>query len=44
MTIERDWKSVAENFWYACYHGDDELLEHMVDTYTPDFEEDDDDE
>tara|TARA_R100000458_G_scaffold59865_1_gene72307 strand:+ start:7945 stop:8133 length:189 start_codon:yes stop_codon:yes gene_type:complete len=36
---EPNWKDVAENFWYACYHGDGGLLDHMVDTYTPYFEE-----
>ena len=38
MSEEPNWKDVADNFWYACYHGDGELLDHMVEKYTPYFE------
>ena len=33
ITDEPKWKEVAETFWYACYHGDGELLEYMVEKY-----------
>ena len=41
---EPDWKSVADNFWYACFHGDFDLMDHMVEKYTPYFDEDEDEE
>ena len=38
---EPNWKSVAENFWYAGFHGDNDLMEHMIERYTDWFDEDD---
>ena len=43
-STEINWKDVAENFWYACFHGDFDLMDHMVEKYTDWFDEDEDDE
>ena len=41
---EPDWKNVADNFWYAAFHGDHDLMEYMVEKYTDWFDEDENDE
>ena len=40
-TNEPDWKSVADNFWYAAFHGDSDLLELMIERYADWFGEKD---
>ena len=44
MTTEPNWKNVADNFWYAAFNGDVDLLDYLVDKYTDWFDEDEDDE
>ena len=41
LLTEPNWKNVAENFWYAAFHGDNDLMEHMIERYTDWFDEDD---
>jgi len=41
LSTEPNWKNVAENFWYAAFHGDNDLMEHMIERYTDWFDEDD---
>ena len=39
-----DWFEVCNNFWYACEHGDADLMDHLCDKYADYFIEDNDDE
>ena len=32
-----DWREVADNFWYACEHGDADLMDHLVNKYRDAF-------
>jgi len=32
-----DWREVADNFWYACEHGDADLMQHLVNKYRDAF-------